>query len=198
MQLNPPQLNPHLEEEIIVSADSFSTNLGQRRTNENEPNLNQMIDRYGNTNNKRKFINDILGLGYDGVNINYVEFIEAAKNKLNAEKIRVHFTPYENTIFKKLILMYDVIANHYKNIICARLNLPKTMPIDDVIQEASHFLNDRFNIQIDTQKKFGFKLVDIVDYLDSQGIGGKRKKRRNKSKGRNKSQGRNKSKRYKK
>jgi hypothetical protein len=147
----------------------------------------------------------------------YNRVVEAALEQFNEVKTEIHFTPYEDSVSKKLRFIYDKIVSDTKNHICNMLKLREThelckkMTNQQVIQESSQILrryyieiNENY-IEIDENLKMGEKITALEDKIyellgTNQMSKGGNKRNKSKSRRRNKSKSRrrNKSKRYKK
>lgn len=140
----------------------------------------------------------------------YDRVVKEALERINEEKTEIHFTPFENNVYRKLRFIYDKIVSDTKNHICNMLKLRETpelckiMTNQQVIEESSRILRE-YGIKINEDLKNGEKIKYIEDKINELrksgriSFGGnKRSKKINKSKRKNKSKRRNKSKRYKK
>ena len=142
---------------------------------------------------------------------NYELVVNKALERLNEEKIEIHFTPNQDSLVRKLRFIYDKIVSDTKNHICNMLKLREThelckrMTNEQVIQESSQILS-QYGIEINETLKNGEKITDIeskiYELIGSGRMpkGGNKRSKKSKSRIRNKSKSRrrNKSKRYKK
>jgi hypothetical protein len=95
--------------------------------------------------------------------------IDRAVEAINSgSKKEIHFTPQENTEYKKIKAIYDKLADDLKKMICRRIGLsPCPHNSDDVITKAIQKFPD-ISSSIDRGMTFGFKLKAIEDYLERE------------------------------
>ncbi len=187
--------------------------LRSREYNAYQEELLRNMDIYGSDFDTSRFICITMGLDIPEDQYgNYEMVVNKAIERINVEKIEIHFTPNENSLVRKLRFIYDKIVSDNKNDICNMLKLRAThelckrMTNEQVIQESSQILS-RYGIEIDENLKMREKIKYIEDKIYELRVSGrmpkggnKRSKKINKSRRRNKSKSRrrNKSKRYKK
>jgi hypothetical protein len=177
----------------IRERGNMSSALAQQRADYDEGN-SQMLDNatYGRQSegpyNMENFIIEVLQLDTSDENvrsmINWGEagqyIIDKAVETINSgDKDEIHFTPQEDTEYKKIKLIYDKLANDIKQMICRHLKLsPCPLSNDDVIAAA---LTKYPDISFANGMTIGYKLKTIQDYIEnkmkSEAKGGKRRKR---------------------
>jgi hypothetical protein len=177
----------------IRERGNMSSALAQQRADYDEGN-SQMLDNatYGRQSegpyNMENFIIEVLQLDTSDENvrsmINWGEagqyIIDKAVETINSgDKDEIHFTPQEDTEYKKIKFIYDKLANDLKQMICKHLKLsPCPLSNDDVIAAA---LTKYPDISFANGMTVGFKLKTIEDYIEnkmkSEAKGGRRRKR---------------------
>jgi hypothetical protein len=105
--------------------------------------------------------------------------IDKAVETINSGGKEIHFTPQENTEYKKIKFIYNKLANDIKQMICRHLKLsPCPSSDDDVITAA---LSKYPDIRFLNGMTIGFKLKTIEDYIEnkmkSEAKGGTRRRR---------------------
>jgi hypothetical protein len=106
--------------------------------------------------------------------------IDKAVETINSgDKDEIHFTPQEDTEYKKIKFIYDKLANDIKQMICRHLKLsPCPLSNDDVIAAA---LTKYPDISFANGMTVGYKLKTIQDYIEnkikSETKGGRRRRR---------------------
>jgi hypothetical protein len=105
--------------------------------------------------------------------------IDKAVETINSGGKEIHFTPEEDTEYKKIKFIYDKLANDFKQMICRHLKLsPCPLSNDDVIAAA---LTKYPDISFANGMTVGYKLKTIQDYIEnkikSEAKGGRRRKR---------------------
>ena len=125
--------------------------------------------------------------------------IDKAVETINSGGNEIHFTPQEDTEYKKIKFIYDKLANDLKQMICRHLKLsPCPRSNDDVIAAA---LTKYPDIRFPNEMTIGYKLKKIQDYIESKmksEAKGGRRRRRSVSKKRSDSKKRSSGKRSKK
>ena len=177
----------------IRERGNMSSALAQQRADYNEGN-SQMLDNatYGRQSegpyNMENFIIEVLQLDTSDENvrsmINWGEagqyIIDKAVETINSgDKDEIHFTPQEDTEYKKIKFIYDKLANDLKQMICKHLKLsPCPLSNDDVIAAA---LTKYPDISFANGMTVGYKLKTIQDYIEnkikSEIKGGRRRRR---------------------
>jgi len=123
--------------------------------------------------------------------------IEYAVEAINSgPKKEIHFTPVQNTDYKKIKLIYDKLVDDLKKMLCVRMGLsPCPRDANDVIKEARKMNVYPRSIISDTP--IGYKLLFIENEFSKKAMtntkGGRKTKRRSNKKSRrrnNKSKGR--------
>jgi len=159
----------------------------------NEDDQGGDMERYGSQNNGQysmeNFIVEVLELDMSDENtrsmMNWGEagqvIIDKAVEAINSDKREIHFTPRDDTEYKKIKLIYDKLASDIKKMVCRRLGI-KSCPhnSDDVITRAIQKFPDVSN-RIRPGMTFGYKLKAIEDYLEAKTTAearGRRKTRR--------------------
>lgn len=162
------------------------------------------ITKYGYQRNGRynmeNFIAETLELDMSSQEVRWMDdedrtnyIIEKAVETINSgRKKEIHFTPQENTDYKKIKLIYDKIASDLQKMICRRLKItPCPHKSDNVItaaQEKVPGILDLLKLLTKYQPgmTFGYKLKAIEEYLEnrtrSEAKGKKTKRRRSLSK----------------
>ncbi len=151
------------------------------------------MDRYGSQNNGQysmeNFIVEVLELDMRSEYVRMMDagertdyIIDKAVEAINSGPKEIHFTPYEDTEYKKIKAIYDKLANDLKEMICRQIGLsPCPRNSDDVITRAIHKFPNISN-RIGRGMSFGFKLKVIEDYLEreakSTAKGGRKTRRR--------------------
>ncbi len=105
--------------------------------------------------------------------------IDKAVETINSGGKEIHFTPQEDTEYKKIKFIYNKLANDIKQMICRHLKLsPCPRSDDDVIAAA---LSKYPDIRFPNGMTIGFKLKTIEDYIEnkmkSEAKGGRRRRR---------------------
>lgn len=105
--------------------------------------------------------------------------IDKAVETINSGGKEIHFTPQEDTEYKKIQFIYNKLANDIKQMICRHLKLsPCPRSDDDVIAAA---LSKYPDIRFPNGMTIGFKLKTIEDYIEnnmkSEAKGGRRRRR---------------------
>ena len=105
--------------------------------------------------------------------------IDKAVETINSGGNEIHFTPQEDTEYKKIKFIYDKLANDIKQMICMHLKLsPCSRSNDDVIAAA---LTKYPDIRFPNGMTIGYKLKTIQDYIEnkmkSETKGGRRRRR---------------------
>ena len=150
--------------------------LNQQRRNEDDQESD--MERYGSQNNGQysmeNFIVEVLELDMSDENtrsmMNWGEagqvIIDKAVEAINSDKSEIHFTPRDDTEYKKIKLIYDKLASDIKKMICIRLGI-KSCPhnSDEVIRIAHKKYPD---IRFKSGMTFGYKLKAIEDYLEAK------------------------------
>jgi hypothetical protein len=98
---------------------------------------------------------------------------------INSGGKEIHFTPEEDTEYKKIKFIYDKLANDLKQMICKHLKLsPCPLSNDAVIAAA---LSKYPDIRFPNEMTIGYKLKTIQNYIESKmksdAKGGRRRKR---------------------
>jgi hypothetical protein len=176
----------------IRERGNMSSALAQQRADYDEEN-SQMLDNatYGRQSdgpyNMENFIIEVLELDMSDENvrsmINWGEagqyIIDKAVETINSgDKDEIHFTPQEDTEYKKIKFIYDKLANDLKQMICKHLKLsPCPLSNDDVIAAA---LTKYPDISFANGMTVGYKLKTIQDYIEnkikSETKGGRRRR----------------------
>ncbi len=176
----------------IRERGNMSTALAQQRADRDERNseiVNNTI--YGRQSegpySMENFIIEVLELDTSDENvrsmINWGEagqyIIDKAVETINSGGNEIHFTPQEDTEYKKIKFIYDKLANDLKQMICKHLKLsPCPLSNDEVIAAA---LTKYPDIRFPNEMTIGFKLKTIQDYIESkmksEAKGGKRRRR---------------------
>jgi hypothetical protein len=175
----------------------MSSALAQQRADYEERNA-QMLDNatYGrqfsdsynmNPYSMENFIVEVLELDTSDEHvrsmINWGEasqyIIDKAVETINSGGNEIHFTPQEDTEYKKIKFIYDKLANDLKQMICKHLKLsPCPLSNDDVIAAA---LTKYPDISFANGMTVGYKLKTIQDYIEnkikSETNGGRRRRR---------------------
>jgi hypothetical protein len=171
----------------------MSSALAQQRADYDEGN-SQMLDNatYGRQSegpyNMENFIIEVLELDTSDEHVrtmmNWGEagqyIIDKAVETINSgDKDEIHFTPQEDTEYKKIKFIYDKLANDIKQMICKHLKLsPCPLSNDDVIAAA---LTKYPDISFANGMTVGYKLKTIQDYIEnkikSETKGGRRRRR---------------------
>jgi len=137
------------------------------------------MNRYGSQNNGQysmeNFIVQVLELDMSSDNVRWMDagertdyIIDKAVEAINSGPKEIHFTPYENTEYKKIKAIYDKLADDLKKMICRRIGLsPCPRNSDDVITRAIQHFPDVSN-RIRPGMTFGYKLKVIEDYLENK------------------------------
>jgi hypothetical protein len=104
--------------------------------------------------------------------------IDKAVETINSGGKEIHFTPQEDTEYKKIKFIYNKLANDIKQMICRHLKLsPCPRSDDDVIAAA---LSKYPDIRFPNGMTIGFKLKTIEDYIEnkmkSETKGGRRRR----------------------
>ena len=104
--------------------------------------------------------------------------IDKAVETINSGGNEIHFTPQEDTEYKKIKFIYDKLANDIKQMICRHLKLsPCPLSNDDVIAAAVTKYPD---IRFPNGMTIGYKLKKIQDYIEnkmkSETKGGRRRR----------------------
>jgi hypothetical protein len=176
----------------IRESGNMSTALAQQRADRDESN-SVMVNNatYGRQSegpyNMENFIVEVLELDTSDEHvrsmINWGEagqyIIDKAVETINSGGNEIHFTPQEDTEYKKIKFIYDKLANDLKQMICRHLKLsPCPLSNDDVIAAA---LTKYPDISFANGMTIGYKLKTIQDYIEnkmkSEAKGGKRRKR---------------------
>lgn len=176
----------------IRERGNMSSTLAQQRADYDE--RNTVIDNnstYGRQSegpySMENFIVEVLELDTSDEHvrsmINWGEasqyIIDKAVETINSGGNEIHFTPQEDTEYKKIKFIYDKLANDIKQMICRHLKLsPCPRSNDDVIAAA---LTKYPDIRFPNGMTIGFKLKTIEDYIEnkmkSETNGGRRRKR---------------------
>jgi hypothetical protein len=176
----------------IRERGNMSSSLAQQRADYDEGN-SQMLDNatYGRQSegpyNMENFIIEVLQLDTSDEHvrsmINWGEagqyIIDKAVETINSgDKDEIHFTPQEDTEYKKIKFIYDKLANDLKQMICKHLKLsPCPLSNDDVIAAA---LTKYPDISFANGMTVGYKLKTIQDYIEnkikSETKGGRRRR----------------------
>jgi hypothetical protein len=147
----------------------------RRFHNTNLSNKIEDLAIYGHQNNARysmeNFITETLGLNMretrqmgSSERTDYI--IDKAVEAINGDKIEIHFTPYEDTNYKKIKLIYDKLVQDLKKMICIRLKISPCPSDHGIIFIVAQ--NRYPDIQFDTGMKVGYKLKVIEDYLETK------------------------------
>lgn len=92
--------------------------------------------------------------------------IDKAVETINSGGKEIHFTPEEDTEYKKIKFIYDKLANDIKQMICMHLKLsPCPRSNDDVIAAA---LTKYPDIRFPNGMTIGYKLKTIEDYIENK------------------------------
>jgi hypothetical protein len=176
----------------IRERGNMSSALAQQRADYDE--RNYVMDNnatYGRQSegpyNMENFIVEVLELDTSDENvrtmINWGEagqyIIDKAVETINSSGNEIHFTPQEDTEYKKIKFIYDKLANDIKQMICKHLKLsPCPLSNDDVIAAA---LTKYPDIRFPNEMTIGYKLKKIQDYIEnkmkSEVKGGRQRKR---------------------
>ena len=190
--------------------------MGNMSTRQNEADFqhremeNRRIDEQtrGRQNNgmytMERFIIDVLEIPREEyTDLNATErtefIIDFAVEAINSgTKKEIHFTPVQNTDYKKIKLIYDKLVDDLKNMLCVRMGLsPCPRNANDVIKEAKKMNVYPRSIISDTP--VGYRLLYIDNEFSKKTMattkpkGGRKTKRRSNKKSRrrnNKSKGR--------
>jgi hypothetical protein len=176
----------------IRERGNMSSALAQQRADRDERN-SEIVNNvtYGRQSegpySMENFIVEVLELDTSDENvrtmINWGEagsyIIDKAVETINSGSKEIHFTPEEDTEYKKIKFIYDKLANDIKQMICRHLKLsPCPLSNDDVISAA---LTKYPDIRFPNEMTIGFKLKTIEDYIEnkmkSEAKGGRRRKR---------------------
>ena len=175
----------------IRERGNMSSALAQQRADYNE--RNSVIDNnatYGRQSegpySMENFIIEVLELDTSDENvrsmINWGEagqyIIDKAVETINSGGNEIHFTPQEDTEYKKIKFIYDKLANDLKKMICRHLKLsPCPLSNDEVIATA---LTKYPDISFANGMTIGYKLKTIQDYIEnkikSEAKGGRRRR----------------------
>ena len=168
-----------LPEEIRLRGTmSGHNNLNDYQYREME-NQRRDMERYGSQNNGQynmeNFIVQVLELDMDSDNVRWMDagertdyIIDRAVKVINSDKKEIHFTPNENTEYKKIKAIYDKLADDLKKMVCRRIGLsPCPRNSDDVVTRAIKKFPDVSN-RIRPGMTFGYKLKVIEDYLENK------------------------------
>jgi hypothetical protein len=174
----------------IRERGNMSSALAQQRADHDERNA-QMLDNatYGRQSegpySMENFIVEVLELDTSDENvrtmINWGEagpyIIDKAVETINSGGKEIHFTPEEDTEYKKIKFIYDKLANDIKQMICRHLKLsPCPLSNDAVIAAA---LSKYPDIRFPNEMTIGYKLKTIEDYIEnkmkSEAKGGRRR-----------------------
>jgi len=172
----PPNLLNQIREQGIASAqyNLFDDDMRNSRLE------GRNMETYGSQNNGQyNMENFIVGVLELNMRSQYVRMMDAgertdyiidkAVEAINSgSKKEIHFTPQENTEYKKIKVIYDKLADDLKKMICRRIGLsPCPHNSDDVITRAIQKFPD-ISSSIDSGMTFGFKLKAIEDYLERE------------------------------
>jgi len=172
----PPNLLNQIREEGIARAqyNLFDADMRNDRLQVRD------MERYGSQNNGQynmeNFIVAVLELNMRSQYVRMMDagertdyIIDRAVEAINSgSKKEIHFTPQENTEYKKIKAIYDKLADDLKKMICRRIGLsPCPHNSDDVITKAIQKFPD-ISSSIDRGMTFGFKLKAIEDYLERE------------------------------
>jgi hypothetical protein len=172
----PPNLLNQIREQGIASAqyNLFDDDMRNTRLEGRD------MERYGSQNNGQyNMENFIVGVLELNMRSQYVRMMDAgertdyiidkAVEAINSgSKKEIHFTPQENTEYKKIKAIYDKLADDLKKMICRRIGLsPCPHNSDDVITRAIQKFPD-ISRSINSGMTFGFKLKAIEDYLERE------------------------------
>jgi hypothetical protein len=175
----------------IRERGNMSSALAQQRADYDE--RNSVMDNnatYGRQSegpySMENFIIEVLELDTSDENvrsmINWGEagqyIINKAVETINSGGNEIHFTPQEDTEYKKIKFIYDKLANDLKKMICRHLKLsPCPLSNDEVIAAA---LTKYPNISFANGMTIGYKLKTIQDYIEnkmkSETNGGRRRR----------------------
>jgi len=196
-QFQEPQ---NLLSQIRQEGDIYSQFARQNAQLRNMMSQQGDIERYGRQNNERysmeNFIVDVLDLDTNDENVRrMMEWGEATDYIINnalevinsGDKKEIHFTPEDDTEYKKIKVIYDKLASDLQKMICRYLNLSPCpsypRQTDDVISSALQRY-PKIELAISRDMPFGYKLKVIADYLEdkvkteAKGKGGRKTKRR--------------------
>jgi hypothetical protein len=172
----PPNLLNQIREEGIARAqyNLFDADMRNDRLEGRD------MERYGSQNsgqyNMENFIVAVLELNMRSQYVRMMDagertdyIIDKAVEAINSgSKKEIHFTPQENTEYKKIKAIYDKLADDLKKMICRRIGLsPCPHNSDDVITKAIHKFPD-MSSSVERGMTFGFKLKAIEDYLERE------------------------------
>jgi hypothetical protein len=151
------------------------------------------METYGSQNNGQysmeNFIVEVLELDMRSEYVRMMDagertdyIIDKAVEAINSGPKEIHFTPYEDTEYKKIKAIYDKLADDLKEMICRQIGLsPCPRNSDDVITRAIHKFPG-ISSRIGQGMSFGFKLKVIEDYLEREAKatakGGRKTRRR--------------------
>lgn len=175
----------------IRERGNMSSALAQQRADYDE--RNSVMDNnatYGRQSegpySMENFIIEVLELDTSDENvrsmINWGEagqyIIDKAVETINSGGNEIHFTPQEDTEYKKIKFIYDKLANDLKKMICRHLKLsPCPLSNDEVIAAA---LTKYPDISFANGMTIGYKLKTIQDYIEnkmkSEAKGGRRRR----------------------
>ena len=175
----------------IRERGNMSSALAQQRADYDERNF--VMDNnstYGRQSegpySMENFIIEVLELDTSDENvrnmINWGEagqyIIDKAVETINSGGNEIHFTPQEDTKYKKIKFIYDKLANDLKKMICRHLKLsPCPFSNDEVIAAA---LTKYPDISFANGMTIGYKLKTIQDYIEnkikSEAKGGRRRR----------------------
>jgi hypothetical protein len=176
----------------IRERGNMASALAQQRADRDES--NSVIDNnetYGRQSegpyNMENFIIEVLELDTSDEHvrtmINWGEagqyIIDKAVENINSGGNEIHFTPQEDTEYKKIKFIYDKLANDLKQMICKHLKLSPCPLSNDIVIAAA--LTKYPDIRFPNEMTIGFKLKTIQDYIEnkmkSEATGGRRRKR---------------------
>lgn len=204
-----PLLEPPTLLEEIRTMGNMSTRQNEADFQQRErENRRRDAQTYGVQNNgdltMEGFIIEILEISREELigltTTERTEFIiDFAVEAINSgPKKEIHFTPVQNTDYKKIKLIYDKLVDDLKNMLCVRMGLsPCPRNANDVIKEAKKMNVYPRSIISDTP--VGYRLLYIDNEFSKKTMattkpkGGRKTKRRSNKKSRrrnNKSKGR--------
>jgi hypothetical protein len=176
----------------IRERGNMSSALAQQRADYDETN-SQIVNNatYGRQSDgpysMENFIVEVLELDTSDEHvrsmINWGEagqyIIDKAVETINSGGNEIHFTPEQDTEYKKIKYIYDKLANDIKQMICIHLKLsPCPLSYDAVIAAALAKYPD---ISFSNGMTIGYKLKTIQDYIENkikrETKGGRRRRR---------------------
>lgn len=211
---------PGHEHEIAGDEHEPATLLGEIRTmgdmssrqhvNDDQyrdrENRRRDMERYGSQNNGQysmeNFIVQLLELKMDSEYVRMMDageitdyIIDKAVETINSgPKKEIHFTPDEDTEYKKIKAIYNKLADDLKKMVCKRMGLSHCPHNSDRVIEKSITEFPGVSNRIRPGMTFGFKLKAIEEYFSEEtkalAKGGKTRRRHGVSKKKKSAKGR--------